>query len=435
MDKLLETPWFLKVVALVLAALLYVMTNFDFGSDSNSWNTPAQKGAEVIESVPVEVYYDRDNLVVTGIPETVNVNLEGPRNLLVIAKNSRDFRLYIDLSDPEIELGTRNVKIQIRDLNDRLTATIDPGTVEVLIQEKITKEFTVTPEFDRSLLEDGYIAKEPTVSPTTVKITGAKSTIDSIVYVKAIINLEEGVKDSVTLRAQVQAFDKDYNKLDVEIDPGTVEVEVPIISPSKTMNIVPVESGEPISGVTISNIEVEPTQVTLYGKQDVLDTIENLELPIDISSIQENTTLTIPIVLPEGITTSSIDEITVKISVTSNENNEEETPPENSDAEDAEDVDVSKVFSDLRVQYIGLEDIYELTFITPLKGLMNVSITGKQSLISNLQPADIQVSIDVTDMGEGEHGAPILIKTPDNTEAQSSVSIAKVTIVKKENAT
>ena len=129
MDKLLETPWFLKVVALVLAALLYVMTNFDFGSDSNSWNTPAQKGSEVIDSVPVEVYYDRDNLVVTGIPETVDVTLEGPRNLLVIAKNSRDFKLYIDLSDPEIELGTRNVKIQVRNLNDRLTATINPSHI------------------------------------------------------------------------------------------------------------------------------------------------------------------------------------------------------------------------------------------------------------------------------------------------------------------
>lgn len=433
MDKLLEIPWFLKVVALVLAALLYVMTNFDFGSDSNSWNTPAQKGAEVIDSVPVEVYYDRDNLVVTGIPETVDVTLEGPRNLLVIAKNSRDFKLYIDLSDPEIELGTRNVKIQVRDLNDRLTATIDPETVEVLIQEKITKEFNVIPEFDRSLLEDGYIAEEPTVNPTTVKITGARSTIDSIVYVKAIIKLEEGVKDSVTLKAQVQAFDKDYNKLDVDIDPGTVAVEVPIVSPSKTMSIVPVESGQPISGVTISNIEVEPDEITLYGKQDVLDTIENFKLPVDISSIQESTTLTLPIALPEGITTSSVEEVTVKVSVTSSESSEEETPPENTDAEN-EDVDVSKVFSDLRVQYLGLEDIYELTFLAPSNGLMNVSITGKQSVISKLESADIQVSIDVTDLGEGVHSALININIPDNTKVQPSISTAKVTIIKKDNA-
>jgi len=433
MDKLLETPWFLKVVALVLAALLYVMTNFDFGSDSNSWNTPAQKGSEVIDSVPVEVYYDRDNLVVTGIPETVDVTLEGPRNLLVIAKNSRDFKLYIDLSDPEIELGTRNVKIQVRDLNDRLTATINPETVEVLIQEKITKEFNVIPEFDRSLLEDGYIAEEPTVNPTTVKITGARNTIDSIVYVKAIIKLEEGVKDSVTLKAQVQAFDKDYNKLDVDIDPGTVAVEVPIVSPSKTMSIVPVESGQPISGVTISNIEVEPDEITLYGKQDVLDTIENFKLPVDISSIQESTTLTLPIDLPEGITTSSVEEVTVKVSVTSSESSEEETPPENTDAEN-EDVDVSKVFSDLRVQYLGLEDIYELTFLAPSNGLMNVSITGKQSVISKLESADIQVSIDVTDLGEGVHSALINITTPDNTKVQPSISTAKVTIIKKDNA-
>lgn len=432
MDKLLETPWFLKVVALVLAALLYISTNFDFGSDSNSLNTPAQKGSEVIESVPVEVYYDRDNLVVTGIPETVSVTLEGPRNLLVIAKNSREFKLYIDLSDPEIELGKRNVKIQVRDLNDRLTATVNPETVEVMIQEKITKEFTVTPEFDRSLLEDGYIAEGPTVNPTTVKITGAKSMIDSIVYVKAIINLEEGVRDSVTLKAQVQAFDKDYNKLDVEFDPGIVEVKVPIVSPSKTMSIVPVESGEPISGVSIENIEVEPGEIILYGKQDVLDAIENFQLPVDISNIQESTTLTLPIDLPDGVTSSSVDEVKVKVNVTLSDTNEEETPPEDTENED---VDVSKVFSDLRIQYLGLEDIYELTFMAPSQGLMNVSVTGKQSLINNLQPTDIQVSIDVTNMGEGEHSAPIRITIPDNMKAQSSVSIAKITIVKKENAT
>mgnify|MGYP003469562734 FL=1 len=434
MDKLFETPWFLKVVALVLAALLYISINFDIGSESSSLNTPAQTDTAVIESVPIEVYYDRDNLVVTGVPETVNVTLAGPKNLLVVAKNSRDFSLYIDLSDQEIELGTKNVEIQVRDLNDRLTATIDPETVEVTIEEKVTKEFTVTPEFDRSLLEDGYIAEAPTVNPTTVKITGAKSMIESIVYVKAIINLEEGVNDSVTLKAQVQAFDEDYNKLNVEIDPGTVEVEVPIVSPSKTMSIVPVESGEPASGITIENIEVQPNEVTLYGKQDVLDTIEDLQLPVDINDIKENKTLTLPIVLPEGVTTSSVEEVTVSITVKSTENTGEETPDENTDTEN-EDVAVSRVFSGLRIQYVGLEDIYELFFLEPSQGLMNVSLTGKQSIISSLQSSDIQVSIDVTDLGEGEHNAPITLTPPDNTEAESSVSVAKISIVKKENST
>ena len=331
-------------------------------------------------------------------------------------------------------MGTKNVEIQVRDLNDRLTATIDPETVEVTIEEKVTKEFTVTPEFDRSLLEDGYIAEAPTVNPTTVKITGAKSMIESIVYVKAIINLEEGVNDSVTLKAQVQAFDEDYNKLNVEIDPGTVEVEVPIVSPSKTMSIVPVESGEPASGITIENIEVQPNEVTLYGKQDVLDTIEDLQLPVDINDIKENKTLTLPIVLPEGVTTSSVEEVTVSITVKSTENTGEETPDENTDTEN-EDVAVSRVFSGLRIQYVGLEDIYELSFLEPSQGLMNVSLTGKQSIISSLQSSDIQVSIDVTDLGEGEHNAPITLTPPDNTEAESSVSVAKISIVKKENST
>ncbi|MBD3109105.1 YbbR-like domain-containing protein [Bacillus sp. AGMB 02131] len=432
MDKLFETPWFLKVVALVLAALLYISTNFDIGSGSSSFNTPAQTDTVVIESVPVEVYYDRDNLVVTGVPETVDVTLEGPKNLLVITKNSRDFSLFIDLSDQEIELGTRSVAIEVRDLNDRLTATVDPRTVEVTIEEKITKKFTVTPEFDRSLLEDGYIAEAPTVNPTTVEVTGAKSTIDSIAYVKAIINLQEGVNDSVTLKAPVQAFDENYNKLEVEIDPGTVEVEVPIVSPSKTMSIVPVESGEPASGVTIEDIEVQPSEITLYGKQKVLDTIEDLQLPVDISNIKENTTVTMPIDLPEGITASSAEEVTVKITVKSNADTEEDNPDENTENED---VDVSRVFSNLRIQYVGLEDTYELSFIEPSQGVTNVSLTGKKSIINGLKSSDIQVSIDVTDLGEGEHSAPVTVNTPNNTEAKSSVSVAKVSIVKKESPT
>jgi len=432
MDKLLETPWFLKVVSFLLAVLLYVSTNFDFLSDSTALNTPAQKATEVLESVPVEVYYDRDNLVVTGIPETVDVTLEGPKNLLVIAKNSRDFKLYVDLSDPEIELGKKQVEIQVSDLNDRLTATINPETVEVLIQEKITKEFIVKPEFDRTLLEDGYIAEEPQISPTAVKITGAKSTIESIVYVKAIINLEDGVRDSVTLRAQVQAFDKDYNKLDVEIDPGIVEVEVPIVSPSKTMAIVAVKSGEPAEGISITDIEIEPSEVTLYGKQEVLDTIENLRVPIDISNIQLSTSLVLPLDLPEGVTAASVEEVKVNITAVASEAAEDESQ-EGTENEEV-DVDVSRVFPDLRIQYLGLDDLYELTFLSPTQGVMNVSITGKQSVIDSLESSDIQVSIDVSDMEVGEHSAPIAIKTPVEIVAQSTVSVAKISISMKEAA-
>ena len=148
----------------------------------------------MIENVPVEVYYDTENLVVTGIPENVDVTLKGAKSLLTAAKNQRDFKVYVDLSDPNITLGKRTVTFKISDLNDKIVATVNPETVQVNIQEKVTKEFSVMPEYNHSYIEDGYIAEQPKVSPEMVTVTGAKETIDKIAYVKAFLDLDEMCK-------------------------------------------------------------------------------------------------------------------------------------------------------------------------------------------------------------------------------------------------
>ena len=168
----------------------------------------------------MEVYYDTENLVVSGIPDSVDVTLKGAKSLLTAAKNQRDFTVYVDLSDPNITLGKRTVTFKIANLNEKLIATIDPEYVEVKIQEKVTKEFSIDAEYNHSVLEDGYLAEEPVVKPQTVKITGAKESIEQISYVKAIIDLDKGIKETVSREATVQALDRNLNKLDVTIEPA-----------------------------------------------------------------------------------------------------------------------------------------------------------------------------------------------------------------------
>ncbi|MDQ7862315.1 CdaR family protein [Peribacillus frigoritolerans] len=43
------------------------------------YRLPLKISTETIENVPVEVYYDRENLVVSGVPETVDVTLKGAK--------------------------------------------------------------------------------------------------------------------------------------------------------------------------------------------------------------------------------------------------------------------------------------------------------------------------------------------------------------------
>ena len=427
MDKLIETPWFVKLIAFLLAVLLFISINFEPESDTSRFNVTSSSGTEVIEAVPVEVYYDRDNLVVTGVPKTVDVTLDGPKNLVLQAKNTRDFKVYIDLSDSEIELGERRINFNIRGLNDKISYSIDPEFVDVSIEEKVTKEYTVEPEFDRNLLEEGYIAKEPQIVPDTVNITGAKSIIEKIVYVKAIIHLEEGVHDTVTLKAEVQALDRNLNKLDVSIDPEEVEVEVPIISPSKTMDIEPVESGKPKEGITIQNISVEPSEITLYGKKAILDAMENFQIPVDVSKIEESTEFKVEVDLPEGITTASTTEVTIKITV----ENTEDLEVIEGDGQ-TEEVDISKTFSNFAITFIGLQDNLELTFIEPRSGKVNITITGKENDVQKVKPTDLEVSMDVTGLDEGDHTKKLKVIVPSSISADLSSLEAEFSIVKKE---
>ena len=68
-DRLLETSWFLKVAAFILALFLFLSV-YDSNNDTSIINVATRTDTAVIEDVPVTAYYDTDNLVITGIPKT-----------------------------------------------------------------------------------------------------------------------------------------------------------------------------------------------------------------------------------------------------------------------------------------------------------------------------------------------------------------------------
>ena len=74
LDNLTDSRWFMKLVALVLALLLFGSV-YD-GSKTNDINVPGEEHTDTISDIPVKSYYDTENLVVTGVPETVKVTLK-----------------------------------------------------------------------------------------------------------------------------------------------------------------------------------------------------------------------------------------------------------------------------------------------------------------------------------------------------------------------
>ncbi|HAQ06326.1 MAG TPA: hypothetical protein DCR24_01845, partial [Bacillus bacterium] len=64
MDKLMDNPWFMKVVALVLAVLLFGSVPKSDPDKPGDVNVPSDEKVEIIEDVPVKRVYDTDTLVV-----------------------------------------------------------------------------------------------------------------------------------------------------------------------------------------------------------------------------------------------------------------------------------------------------------------------------------------------------------------------------------
>lgn len=334
MDKMIDSPWVLRIVSFFLACLFFISVRAELTSSNNAADN---EKVEVIQNVPVEVYYDDENLIVTGLPKTVNVTIEGPQTLVMSTSLKKDFSVFVDLS--HLLIGEHKVELQYENISEKLQVTLDPATVNVEIEEKITQEFRVEPEMNRRLIDDGYVLKGMTAEPATVFVTGAKSTIESISYVKATVKGEQGSNQSFSQEADVKVLDRDLNKLDVMIiDPSSVKVNVDIAEYSKELPISIQQIGTVQEGITINSLTTDVKTVKVYGKKSIIDILSAITVDVDISEITESKTYEFELTLPEGVTKVSEPKIKVKADITK----VEETP-----VADSEEIDNSTPTEDI----------------------------------------------------------------------------------------
>ncbi|MCM3666812.1 CdaR family protein [Mesobacillus subterraneus] len=409
MDKLMDSPWFIKVVALVLAVLLFGSVPKNDPDKPGDVNVPSDEKVETIEEVPVKRVYDTDTLVVSGVPETVSVTLQGPKNLVQQAKTLRNFEVFVDLTDAE--MGKQRVPITIKDISDRLTVTIEPGYANVSVQEKVTKEFKVEAEFSGSIVEEGYIAEKPTVKPNKVQITGAKDVVDKITYVKATVNSSGKISETITREASVLVLDKEMNKLDVNVEPQTVDVTIPVKSSSKKVPIDIVRKGTSPSGVTIDSITLDTKEAEIIANPDVLDKVESARVEVDISKIDEDTEITLPVIIANGVVKVSPETVKVSVNVTT---------------------ETEKTISNIPIEIEGMDDGYDVDFLNPANGQTNIIVSGPSDIVSPLAAGNFKILINVSGLDEGEHEVDLKVTAPQNITWKLDRGKANISVARKE---
>ncbi len=396
MDKLMNNHWVMRVIALFLALMLYASVNIETGSQANQPSTPLSSSPSAdkatVTDIPVVTYFDEEDLVVTGVPETVNVTLEGPTGTLIKARQQKDFEVYAELTN--LSIGTHRVNLKIKNLSSDLEPTISPSAITVSIEEKISKDFPVEVEFiNEDKLEEGYTPDQPIVSPNSVRITASKEVIDRISKVQATINLETA-EDTINKESRITIYDRDGNILPVEVEPSVVDVTVPIKSPSKALPFKVVREGELKNGLSILSIETDPKEITVYGPLDVLDNYEFIDgVKVDLSAIEKDSVLEVDVPIPEGIEKISPEKIKIEVDV---------------------DEQAEKSFSDISIEEVGLAEGKVFDFLDPDAGEIDVQIYGAPGVINDINSEDIELYINLSNLSDGEHEVQVQVNSPQN---------------------
>lgn len=441
MDRILNNKWSIRIIALLLAAILFTSVNAN-NNNATTFSTTSSSDTEVIENVPVKVYYDKTNLYISGVPETVTVTLSGPRSIVQSAKAQQDFTVYADLKNASI--GTQEVKLKVKDTSDRLKVKINPATVNVNVQEKVTKKFSVDVELSKSVVADGYQAGTPIIDPKKVSITGAKDTIEQIAYVKATLENDGKHKSEFTDKATVSVFDSNLNKLDVDVSPQEVEVTVPVEKVGKSVPIKIKQEGTPESDIEISSMTPDKVEVVVVGDDTVLDKIKEIEIPIDVTKIKADTVKEVTVPVPTGAKSVQPTTIEVKIKTvkkseatnkTTTSKEENTTNPDENTTDDSEEKDtkISKSFPNMQVYMSGLKNTFDSQMVTPANGKVSVTITGEKKIVDDIAVKDLSVIANLSKSKAGDYSVPLeLTGLPDNVAYVINPTKADFIITEKE---
>ncbi len=407
MEKIISRKSSLIVISLILAFAVFVVIDRESNMFLNQY-------AEVIYNHPVTAVYNEEKYVIEGLPETVDITLIGESRHIYLAKQSPTREVTVDLTG--LDVGQHRVSLRYSQSVTSLDYKLDPSTIMVNIYEKVSETRPLTYEvLHMEDLDSKLYIKNIELDRDDVIIKGAEHQLLEVATVKALLDINEinniQAGDINVTDIPLVAYDTNGNVVDVEIVPNKVNANVTITSPSKEVPLKIVPEGELAFGMSIESIDTNVTTVIVYGEEDVVNSLESLTVPIDVTGLDANKEFNINIPLPTGITDVSTKTAVIKVNV---------------------DTLVTKEYEDQGIVAENLASDLKVQALTETDGIVTVVVQGSQSAIDSLDTSTIKAYIDLEGYGVGEHEVEVEVTGGDlKLNYSSKTTKVKVRITEK----
>lgn len=386
-DHVIFNPKYTKIVALCLAILLYITVNIN--NDDSIFASPLQSSKD-ISNLSVSAIYNSDVFELSGLPESVNVTVTGDSANVTSAVNMGG---YIIANLEGLTEGTHQVKLTSEGFNSNVNIKIDPSNAVVTLKKKTTRQFDISYDFiNLDKMENIYSLGTPVFEYAKVNVRASKETLDSITFVKALIDVTN-VTGEFTQKAKIVAYDKNGQPVNADIVPDEISVTVPVSSPNK---VVPIEveiNGTLPDNLAIDSISMDQKSVTIYASESVLSKIDKVVVTLDASTISKDTTILRPISLPSGVNSSNVNQLTLDIKV-----------------KEA----VTKVIDNVNIYYRNNTNNYKFTPVDG-KTTTSVEVSGTLENVESITADDIYVSFDMGNARPGVQEFTLSVDQPSSS--------------------
>ena len=394
----------LKILSAVCAIIIWIIIVNVYDPSTSVTVSGVEVQLVNTESLTEKEYaYD----VVDG--SKISVYISGPRSIVTDIK-AKDIVATADLSN--VTVFSDYVDIDVKVVKDGVSASsieIAPKTtaIRLKIENRVTKTFNIDTELVGTPA-DGYVIGGQQISPSSVKVTGTSSVVDSISSVKVSYDVS-GATMNISDAAPIKLYDSQGTEIvddRIELSKTAVDIKVNVLM-TKTVPVTYKTKGTPADGYGVSGIDQAVTEAVIAGTEDALRDVNSIDVPdsaIDVSGLNADKIFHVRLssYLPGNITVMSEGVVNVTVRIYPVSEREISVPV------------TGIVLSNLPQGYnISFGDVTAV----------NITVTGEQSVLTALTVTGIIPTIDLSGIKEGDNTLRLKVTLPANCTLKQNYTV------------
>ena len=339
----------------------------------------------------------------------ISVYVSGPKSIVTNIKAS-DIVATADLS--KISAFADYVDIHVSVVKDgqvlnNVEATPKTSAVRLSIENRDTKTVNVVSEVTGTTA-DGYAVVKRTLNPTSIKVTGPSSVVETVDHAGVSFDVTGATAD-VTGTADIHLYDSDNNEINdssLELTQTSVNYTAQVVR-TKTVSIEVRTSGRPADGYRVSEVTLNHDSVVVYGDTNTLNSLDKIVIPasnINVDGLTESKVFKFALSDYIDKSLSVLDnpriEVNVKIEPTSSKT-------------------ITLNTSDIKVS--GLETGMSYSFEDRT---FSIDVEGSEAAIAALDASGIILTADLsTYTSSGTRSITVSVRLPDGVTLKSTPAV------------